>query len=87
MTIIAYNLIIKNNNELKNLSRTNDRIGHLHIEWENQLDEWVSEMIPWYNGGTGTEGSGFSWVDGLIYMLNYSLLEYSLVGIKYHQTS
>ena len=33
MTIIAYNLIIKkNNNELKNLSRTNDRIGHLHIE-------------------------------------------------------
>ena len=87
MTIIAYNLIMKNNNELKNLSRTNNRIGHLHIEWENQLDEWVSEMIQWYNGGTGTEGSGFSCVDGLIYMLNYSLLEYSLVGIKYHQTS
>ena len=32
MTIIAYNLIKKNSNELKNLSRTNDRIGHLHIE-------------------------------------------------------
>ena len=78
---------MKNNNELKNLSRTNNRIGHLHIEWENQLDEWVSEVISWDNGGTGTEGSGFSWVDGLIYMLNYSLLEYSLVGIKYLQWS
>ena len=32
MTIIAYNLIMKNSNELKNLSRTNNRIGHLHIE-------------------------------------------------------
>lgn len=78
---------MKNSNELKNLGRTNDRIGHLHIEWENQLDEWVSEVIPWYNGRTGTEGSGFSWVDGLIYMLNYSLLEYSLVGIRYLQSS
>ena len=65
VTIMAYNLMVTHDGELKILNLTDDRLGHLRIVHRNRLSEWLDDYLKWYNNAVEeqeTEGSGFTYM-------------------------
>ena len=62
ITIMAYNLMWTQNEELKILNLTDDRLGHLRIVHRDRIEEWIDDYLRWYRNAVEeqeTEGSGF----------------------------
>ena len=48
ITIMAYNLMWTQNEELKILNLTDDRLGHLRIVHRDRIEEWIDDYLRWY---------------------------------------
>ena len=59
---MAYNLMLTHDGDPKILNLTDDRLGHLRINHQDCIDEWIKNYLKWYRNGVEeqeTEGSGF----------------------------
>ena len=69
ITITAYNLMWTQDEELKILNLTDDRLGYLRVIHKDRIDDWLHDYLKWYRNGVEeqeTEGSGYvynGWIE------------------------
>ena len=84
--IMTYNLMWTHDRELKILTLTDDRLGHIRIIRNDHIDEWLEDYLKWYRNAVEeqeTEGSDYvycSWIGFHVEMFPLG----TFVGYKHH---